>query len=198
MILEQAMRAFQEAQDAEGFTTKTQLSYSKVLVLLARYLRDKYRIAQTVQVTPEHLRQWLIDLRHEPGRYGPRSSRTVQTYCRHMRPFFRWLHDQGYLPTNPAASIKLPKAKKTLIRIFEDDEVTQLQQACEPPQGRKATFLQKGLAGATAPSSTSCSIRASARRSSVRCACATWTSSTRPSTSRARARRNAGSRSVPT
>src|SRR5260221_10179259 len=74
MSLEQAKRAFQEAQDAEGFTHKTQLSYAKVLVLLTRYLRDTYHVVEIAHVAPEHLRQWLIDLRHEPGRYGPRSS----------------------------------------------------------------------------------------------------------------------------
>ena len=73
MSLEQAKRAFQEAQDAEGFTHKTQLSYAKVLVLLTRYLRDTYHVVEIAHVAPEHLRQWLIDLRHEPGRYGPRS-----------------------------------------------------------------------------------------------------------------------------
>jgi site-specific recombinase XerD len=146
LTVEQAVQAFQEAQDAEGFTPKTQISYAKVLVLLVRYLRASHQIEHIADVAPAHLRQWLIDLRHEPARYGPRSSRTIQTYCRHMRPFFRWLHEQGYLPTNPAASIKLPKAKKPLIRIFEDDELTRLQQACEAPQGRKATFVHKGLA----------------------------------------------------
>jgi site-specific recombinase XerD len=146
LTLEQAVQAFQEAQDAEGFTRKTQISYAKVLVLLVRYLRATHKVEQIADVAPAHLRPWLIDLRHEPGRSGPRSSRTIQTSCRHMRPFFRWLHDQGYLPTNPAASIKLPKAKKPLIRIVEDDELTRLQQACEAPHGRKATGVQEGLA----------------------------------------------------
>jgi hypothetical protein len=39
LSLEQAVQSFQEAQDAEGFTRKTQVSYAKVLVLLVRYLR---------------------------------------------------------------------------------------------------------------------------------------------------------------
>ncbi len=146
MTVEEAMATFQAGQDIEGFTPKTQLAYKKVLILLARYLRDRHQTEEIAAVTSDHLKQWLVDLRHEPGRYGPRSSRTIQTYCRHMRPFFRWLHEHGYLTTNPAAGIKLPKAKKTLIRIFEDDEITRLQQACEPPQGRQATYVQKGLA----------------------------------------------------
>ena len=106
------MTAFQEAQDAEGFTKKTQISHHKVLILLVRYLRTHHQIEEVSAVISEHLKQWLIDLRHEPGRYGARSSRTIQTYCRHMRPFFRWLHERGFLPSNPAAAIKLPKAKK--------------------------------------------------------------------------------------
>ncbi len=146
MTVEQAMATFQAGQDIEGFTPKTQLSYHKVLILLSRYLRDRHQTEAISQITPDQLRQWLIDLRHEPGRYGPRSSRTIQTYCRHMRPFFRWLHEHGHLTTNPAGGIKLPKAKKTLIRNFEDDEIARLQQACEAPQGRRATYVQKGLA----------------------------------------------------
>lgn len=97
-------------------------------------------------MTEAHLKQWLVDLRHEPGSYGERSSRTVQTYCRHMRPFFKWLAEDGFLPANPAERIKLSKAKKPIIRIFEADEVEQLQHACEPPAGRNGTFMQKGLA----------------------------------------------------
>jgi site-specific recombinase XerD len=140
------------------------------------------------------LRQWLIDLRHEPGRYGPRSSRTIQTYCRHMRPFFRWLHEQGYLPINPAASIKLPKAKKPLIRIFEDDEITRLQEACEALQGRKATFVQKGLAARNRAILDLLLDTGCVRPSSVRCASAISISSMRHSTSRGRARRSGASR----
>jgi site-specific recombinase XerD len=146
MTMTEAASAFRDAQDIEGFTPKTQISYAKVLAVLTRYLRERHQVELVGEVTPDHLRAWLTDLRHEPGPYGPRTSRTIQTYCRHMRPFFRWLHEEGYLPTNPAASIKLPKAKKTLIRIFEDDEISQLQQACEPVNGKRATYLQRGLA----------------------------------------------------
>lgn len=146
MTFRQAVIAFGDYQDASNFTKKTQLSYAKVLVLLERYLHTRHAIDQVEDITEAHLRQWLIDLRNEPGRHGMRSSRTVQTYCRHMRPFINWLAEQGYITTNPTERIKLPKAKKTLIRIFEGDEIDRLQKACEPPDGRKATYLQKGLA----------------------------------------------------
>jgi site-specific recombinase XerD len=146
LTITQAIRAFGDSQDSEGLTKATQESYYKVLVVLARYLRTHFQIEHIGEVTEAHLRQWMVDLRHEPGRYGERSSRTIQTYCRHMRPFFRWLHEHDQIPTNPAEKIKLPKAKKTLLRIFEGDEIDRLQRACEPPDGRKATFLQKGLA----------------------------------------------------
>jgi hypothetical protein len=62
--LEQAVQAFQDAQDAEGFTRKTQISYAKVLVLLVQYLRTTHQVEEIAAVTPEHLRQWLIDQRH--------------------------------------------------------------------------------------------------------------------------------------
>src|SRR5215469_12253631 len=140
------IRAFGDSQDAEGLTKATQESYYKVLVVLARYLRTHHQVEHIGDITEAHLRQWMVDLRHEPGRYGERSSRTIQTYCRHMRPFFRWLHEHDQIPENPAEKIKLPKAKKTLLRIFEGDEIDRLQRACEPPDGRKATFMQKGLA----------------------------------------------------
>lgn len=146
MTVTQAIRAFRDYQDSKGYTEATQESYKKVLVLIDRYLASRHQIVEVDQVGEPHLRQWLIDLRHEPGRYGERSSKTIQTYCRHMRPFFHWLYEQGYIETDPTDRIKLPKAKKTLIRIFEGDEVDRLQKACEPPAGRKATFLQRGLA----------------------------------------------------
>lgn len=73
--------------------------------------------------------------------YGrPYSSRSIQTYCRDVLTFFRWLVDHSYLAVNPAARIKVPKVEKPLIRVFTEEELERLDAACDlPPKGRSVT-----------------------------------------------------------
>jgi site-specific recombinase XerD len=54
--------------------------------------------------------------------------------------FFNWLVSHGHLAINPVVNLGVPKAEKTLIRIFSEDELSRLDAACgRPVRGRSLT-----------------------------------------------------------
>lgn len=95
----------------------------------------------------DHLRAWLVWLRNTPTQYGrPRSSKTIETYCRQLLAFVRWCFAEGILDHNPAARLKLPKAEKKHIRVFTDEEVKLLHEACMPSSAGLRPDVRRMLA----------------------------------------------------
>jgi integrase/recombinase XerD len=54
-----------------------------------------------------------------------------------MRTFFRFVHDSGWLPSNPATKIKPPKIDDTPTLPFSRDEFTRVLAACDKYPNKK-------------------------------------------------------------
>ena len=54
------------------------------------------------------------------------SSVTVQTYFRAIRAFLTWCYNEGYIKTNLSEKFRLPKAKRHVIDVLTDNEISQL------------------------------------------------------------------------
>lgn len=50
------------------------------------------------------------------------SSRTYNNYIRYINQFFKWLHDDGYIPINPMRKIKIVKEDKVVKKPFTNAE----------------------------------------------------------------------------
>ncbi len=58
---------------------------------------------------------------------------------RFIRSLFRWLHEEGHIPVNPAAKIKEPKVGKRIPKFLTEREIEHLREACHTPM-EKALF----------------------------------------------------------
>src|SRR5262249_30699062 len=89
--------------EAEGHSRKTELVYHKTLRPFFAYLKDEQQVEDLGDLTLEHLRAWLVWLRNTPGPHDrPRSSKTIETYCRQVKAFLHWLSVEELLEHNPA------------------------------------------------------------------------------------------------
>lgn len=55
------------------------------------------------------------------------SNATKRNYLRHLKAFFRWMHEEGIIETNPCADIRPPKKKDKLVdKIFGEDILNEI------------------------------------------------------------------------
>jgi site-specific recombinase XerD len=121
--------------EAEGHSRKTELVYQKTLRPFFAYLASEHYQKDLAALTLTELRAWLVWLRNTPGPHGrPRSSKTIESYCRQVKAFTRWCADEGILERDPAERLRLPKAEKKHLRVFTDEEIKRLHEACLPSQ----------------------------------------------------------------
>ncbi len=141
LILFVSLNAFLTAQDAAGHSKVTHEDYERTIGLFLRYMREVHNYTCIQQVTETNVLEWLAHLRNTPNRLGrPYSSRMIETYCRDVLAFFRWLVQHHYLAINPMAQVKMPKVEKALIRVFTEEELERLDAACDrPPKGKSLT-----------------------------------------------------------
>ena len=86
--------------------------------------RDRVR---GVEITRADLDAYQRHLHHAPSAHGqPRTVATQRTYLVTLGGFFHWLTQQHYLPSNPAATLTLPKLGSTLPVVLTAREVEAL------------------------------------------------------------------------
>ena len=86
--------------------------------------RDRVR---GVEITRADLDAYQRHLHHAPSAHGqPRTVATQRTYLVTLGGFFHWLTQQHYLPSNPAATLTLPKLGSTLPVVLTAREVEEL------------------------------------------------------------------------
>jgi integrase/recombinase XerD len=125
---------------------KTLEWHATALGLLRRYLEEERVMTTVEEVDAQAISAWFAYLRAVPGQRGkPRSERTVQTYARSARAFFRWLLRREALERNPFAQVIFPKVGRPLIQTIEPEEFERLLQACAP-QGESGWLVERAVA----------------------------------------------------
>ena len=120
--------------EAEGHSRKTERNYRVVLGLFFDYLKSEHHLDDLNDLEVEHVRAWLVYLRNVPtGRDELRSSKTVENYARHLLAFLHWCVAEGVLDHDPTERVRVPKAEKKHLRVFTDEEVRALHEACVQP-----------------------------------------------------------------
>lgn len=133
--LADAIAAYLQDQEGGNRSRKTIEWHTTALGLLSRYLEEKRAITRVEEVDAQAISGWFAHLRTVPGQRGkPRSERTIQTYARSARAFFRWLLRRETIQRNPFDQVAFPKVGKPLIQTIEPEEFEQLLQACAPPR----------------------------------------------------------------
>jgi len=121
---------------AEGKSPKTTQWYGHKLRIFGEYLDEQCAVADPGVATADQVRAFLAHMREDVqvGELNPHrktgeknlSPQTVQGYYRAIRAFYSWLLREGYLETDPTATIRRPKAAQTIVATFDEDQIRRL------------------------------------------------------------------------
>lgn len=129
MLLSKAWEAYEADKRIEGFSPYTLKAYAIQANLLIMYLKD----AELTRIHTENLKEYL---NQSANSLKPSS---MAHRIRFMKSLFRWCHEEGYIPYNPAAKIKEPKVGKRIPKFLTEREIELLREACVGPM-EKALF----------------------------------------------------------
>jgi integrase/recombinase XerD len=129
LLLSQAWETYESDKRIEGFSPQTLKAYKLQSALLIRFLKD----VQLDTITTDQLKAYLAKSSEnlKPASLAHR--------IRFMKSLFRWSHEEGYIPLNPAAKIKEPKTGKRIPEFLTEMEIEHLRETCCTPM-EKALF----------------------------------------------------------
>jgi integrase/recombinase XerC len=118
-------------------------TYRRTLDALRAYAIGQGLPLDASRLSLHALRGWLASL------FGDNASSTLAKKVSTLRTFYRFLVRRGHVPENPAASLKSPKARRTLPRFLTVDDAFRVVEAPvedtarpEPLRLRDAAILE--------------------------------------------------------
>ncbi|MBB6447981.1 site-specific tyrosine recombinase/integron integrase [Bacillus benzoevorans] len=128
MLLSEAWKKYQQDKKIEGYSPLTLKTYCFQYNLLLRFFGN----IDMREITTEKLKEYLI----QEGEHLKASSLGNRVRC--IKSIFKWTHEEGYIPKNPAAKLKEPKLGKRIPKFLSDLEIEHLREACH-------TTMEKAL-----------------------------------------------------
>jgi len=122
-LLEAVERFLGYLRTARNLSPHTLAGYGTDLLQLVDFLEKQGRRAPS-DVTHVDVRAWLSAIR-ERGMARASLARKLAS----ARALFRWLHREGFLAEDPAASLRTPKKERKLPRFLTREEVVRLLEA---------------------------------------------------------------------
>ncbi|PAE38944.1 tyrosine-type recombinase/integrase, partial [Bacillus sp. 7884-1] len=129
MLLAKAWELYESDKRIEGFSPQTLKAYRLQSKLLIQHFND----VEIGSLTTDQLKRYLAKSSEhlKPSSLAHR--------IRFIKSIFRWSHEEGHIPKNPAAKIKEPKQGKRIPKFLTDREIEHLREACFTPL-EKALF----------------------------------------------------------
>ncbi len=123
MILSEAWQLYRGEKRIIGFSSQTLKAYGLQSSLLIQFLSDIH----IGTVTTEKLRSYLaVSSEHlKPSSLAHR--------IRFIKSLFRWAHEEGHIPRNPASKLQEPKVGKRIPKFLSEREIEHLREACLSP-----------------------------------------------------------------
>lgn len=119
MLLSEAWKKYQQDKKIEGYSPLTLKTYCFQYNLLLRFFGN----IDMREITTEKLKEYLI----QEGEHLKASSLGHRVRC--IKSIFKWTHEEGYIPKNPAAKLKEPKLGKRIPKFLSDLEIEHLREA---------------------------------------------------------------------
>jgi len=145
----------------EGKSQKTVDWYNHTLQRFARFMNDPGKSMLISDIGETQVREFILYLqsrqRWQENPYlkhaqGNLAAISVQTYVRAIRAFFNWAYKEGYLPANPLAKLRPPKAPTRVTNILTPAEINSILKSidCRTAAGARnyamlVLFLDTGL-----------------------------------------------------
>ncbi len=129
--IEAFIDAFVTDREAAGLSPESLRSYVADLGVFSAWLRRERRPHDPAEWDAHLARAYVAYLQRKPNKNAPGriSPMTVPSYTSRLLAFLRWLHEEGYLPTDLAAKIKKPPATQKVVQPLSPDEARALADA---------------------------------------------------------------------
>lgn len=128
------MHQFAEKLELYGYSRRVIADYPAYVERFFRYLAEHEQIRTPDAVTVQHINGYHAFLQYRKRADGTYlSTATVRVRLQVVKTFFSILHREGILPVDIAATIELPRLKKSLPRhVPSEKEMQQLLDTIEP------------------------------------------------------------------
>ena len=127
LSIEEAIARYRDEHlTARNLAPLTRINYLSDLGQVHRYLTERLGLVYVDQVLPRHLDGFLVTL-DQRGLRGSSRRRKVAT----IRSLFRFLVQQGILPTSPAEAILPPEREREERRVLSELEYKRLMAAVQ-------------------------------------------------------------------
>lgn len=105
-----------------GYSIHTMKAYTIQVRLLVRHIGN----VPIEELSLYHLKEYLATQTHlKPSSLGHR--------VRFIKSFFKWVHDEGYLPTNISSKLREPKQGNRIPKALGEDDLEELRESCRLP-----------------------------------------------------------------
>ena len=122
VVIEEACEAFLRDAEARNLREPTLYKYRLLFRQLQEFTRQlglRYLLELDVMAVRQFRNQW------------PNRNLGALKKLEYLRSFFRFAHDNGWIPDNPARKIKSPKVNNRPTMPFTRDEMVRILTACE-------------------------------------------------------------------
>jgi len=135
MLLQRIEDFLHHLRYEKRYSPATLTAYGKDLAQAAEYLSRTYGIAEVQEITHQHLRSWLVDLRGEGL-----EARSLNRKLSAVSSLFKFLIRTGIVEGNPAKSLHGMRTPQRLPQFLKEEETAMLL---------GETQFSDGFAGAT-------------------------------------------------
>lgn len=104
---------------------KTIETYLEAARQLAAFLAEKGMPIDVAAVRREHIEAFLVHLQ------GLHSASTAANRYRSLRQLFRWLEEEGEVPSSPMSRMRPPKVDEKEVPVIPADDLRALVKACQ-------------------------------------------------------------------
>ncbi|NEZ47977.1 integrase [Clostridium niameyense] len=118
--IEEKIGIYLATKKLDGLSIQTLKNYKYNLLIFAEYLRKPLAAINTMD-----LRMFLAQ------RCKNMKPSSMNGQISILKSFFSWLHDEEYIPKNPAKKIKQTKQPKRVRHALNEEEIEFLRQACK-------------------------------------------------------------------
>ena len=95
--------------------------YKSDLNQMQRYMVEAYEVGDLTSIESEWIRSWVVELVK-----AGKSPRTIHRKVSVYRTFVKYARRQGFMTTNPAESVVLPKVEKRMPEVVPEHAMNQL------------------------------------------------------------------------
>lgn len=122
--LSRLLRSFQTSLRASNKAPRTIETYSAAIDQFVAYLTTAGMPTTASSIRREHVEAFLADLltRVKPA--------TANNRFRGLQQLFKWLEEEGEVPSNPMARMQPPRVPDVPVEVLSDDQLKCLLKAC--------------------------------------------------------------------